>query len=78
MIPASNPVPGIVDTGTTLLYLPTDAVNRYKSSTGGTLDSSTGLLEISTEQFSRLESLYFTIGSITLDRVDTQCANLAP
>ncbi|KAG6891901.1 hypothetical protein C0995_006768, partial [Termitomyces sp. Mi166 len=32
---------GIVDTGTTLLYIATDAYNRYRSATGAVLDGST-------------------------------------
>ncbi|KAF8515534.1 aspartic peptidase domain-containing protein [Gautieria morchelliformis] len=67
IIPASRPVPGIVDTGTTLLYLPTDAFNRYQAATGGKPDSRTGLLKISESQYSNLESLFFTIGDITLE-----------
>ncbi|KAF8921941.1 aspartic peptidase A1 [Mucidula mucida] len=53
---------GIVDTGTTLVLLATDAYNRYLSATGATLDSTTGLLRITTAQFSNLKSLFFNIG----------------
>jgi hypothetical protein len=56
---------GIVDTGTTLIYLPTDAYNKYKSATGATLDSTTGLLRITSSQYSSLKSLVFTIGGKT-------------
>jgi hypothetical protein len=34
---------GIVDTGTTLIYIPTSAYNEFLSATGGTTDSSSGL-----------------------------------
>ena len=34
---------GIVDTGTTLIYIPTAAYNKFLSATGGTTDSSSGL-----------------------------------
>lgn len=53
---------GIVDTGTTLTLIATDAFNHYKAATGATLDSSTGLLSITNEQYSRLQSMFFTIG----------------
>lgn len=39
---ASN-VQGIIDTGTTLIYIPTSAYNAFLSATGGTTDSSSGL-----------------------------------
>ncbi|KZO98042.1 aspartic proteinase [Calocera viscosa TUFC12733] len=51
---------GIVDTGTTLLYLPENTYNSYVSATGATVDENTGLLTVGSE--SDLESLYFTIG----------------
>ncbi len=53
---------GIVDTGTTLTLIATDAFNRYKASTGATLDRNTGLLSITSEQYGRLQNLVFTIG----------------
>jgi hypothetical protein len=34
---------GIVDTGTTLIYIPTSAYNKFLSATGGKTDSSSGL-----------------------------------
>ncbi|KAG1851517.1 aspartic peptidase domain-containing protein [Suillus tomentosus] len=54
---------GIVDTGTTLILIASDAFNKYKSATGGTLDEATGLLKISSDQYDKLSSLYFTIGN---------------
>lgn len=54
---------GIVDTGTTLLYLPTDAFLRYVSATNATRHS-TGLLEIASTEFAKLKSLFFTIGGV--------------
>ncbi|EIN04215.1 family A1 protease [Punctularia strigosozonata HHB-11173 SS5] len=53
---------GIVDTGTTLVYLATDAFDKYKSATGAKLDSTTGLLRITTAQYNDLSDLVFTIG----------------
>ncbi|KAH9930625.1 aspartic peptidase domain-containing protein, partial [Fomitopsis serialis] len=56
---------GIVDTGTTLVLIATDAYDKYKSATGGTEDSTTGLLRISSSQYSSLDTLNFNIGSTT-------------
>ncbi|KAI0755096.1 acid protease [Daedaleopsis nitida] len=55
---------GIVDTGTTLLLLATDAFQAYQRATGATLDRATGLLTLSDAQFSSLESLFFNIGGV--------------
>jgi cathepsin E len=57
---------GIVDTGTTLLLLATDAFNKYKSATGAVLDSTTGLLRITSSQYANLKSLFFTINGVSL------------
>ncbi|TFY59343.1 hypothetical protein EVJ58_g5834 [Rhodofomes roseus] len=56
---------GIVDTGTTLVLIATDAYNKYVSATGATEDESTGLLRISSSQYSNLETLSFDIGGTT-------------
>ncbi|KAG1869080.1 aspartic peptidase domain-containing protein [Suillus tomentosus] len=56
---------GIVDTGTTLVYIASDAYAKYKSATGGTLDTATGLLLISSSQYKALKNLNFHIGSET-------------
>ena len=53
---------GIVDTGTTLLYLASDAFEAYEKATGGVLDQTTGLLKITEDQYNSLQSLFFTIG----------------
>ncbi|KAH8984438.1 aspartic peptidase A1 [Lactarius akahatsu] len=53
---------GIVDTGTTLILIATDAFNRYKTATGGVPDAATGLLKITSTQFNNLQSLFFTTG----------------
>ncbi|CAA7264829.1 unnamed protein product [Cyclocybe aegerita] len=58
---------GIVDTGTTLVLLATDGYNKYKSATGAVLDSATGLLRITSTQFSNLQSLFFTAGGTTFE-----------
>jgi hypothetical protein len=46
----------------TLLTHSSDAFDSYKSGTGATLDNSTGLLKISSDQYNQLSSLFFTIG----------------
>ncbi|KAJ3503190.1 hypothetical protein NLJ89_g8548 [Agrocybe chaxingu] len=53
---------GIVDTGTTLILIATDAFNRYRSATGAVVDNTVGLFRITTAQFARLQSLFFTAG----------------
>ncbi|EPT03815.1 hypothetical protein FOMPIDRAFT_1022024 [Fomitopsis schrenkii] len=56
---------GIVDTGTTLVLIASDAYSKYKSATGATEDSSTGLLRITSSQYSSLKTLNFKIGGTT-------------
>ncbi|KAM5545333.1 hypothetical protein V8D89_000946 [Ganoderma adspersum] len=58
---------GITDTGTTLLLLATDAFNKYKKATGAKEDSTTGLLKISSSQYKKLKSLFFTINGKTYE-----------
>lgn len=45
----SSGASGIVDTGTTLIYIPTAAYNKFLSATGGTTDSSSGLASFTTK-----------------------------
>ncbi|KAG1904763.1 aspartic peptidase domain-containing protein [Suillus fuscotomentosus] len=56
---------GIVDTGTTSIYIASDAYAKYQSATGGTPDTATGLLLISSSQYKALKNLNFHIGSET-------------
>ncbi|KAJ7109925.1 aspartic peptidase A1 [Mycena epipterygia] len=56
---------GIVDTGTTLIYLATNGFTKYKTATGGVADSATGLLRITAAQFAALSNLNFVIGGVT-------------
>ena len=42
-----------------------DAYSKYKSATGGTEDSSTGLLRISSSQYNKLKTLNFNIGGVS-------------
>ncbi|KIM40927.1 hypothetical protein M413DRAFT_411839 [Hebeloma cylindrosporum] len=58
---------GIVDTGTTLLLLATDAFKAYQKDTGATLDRVTGLLTVTAKQFASMKSLFFQIGSATFE-----------
>ncbi|THH21222.1 hypothetical protein EW146_g287 [Bondarzewia mesenterica] len=58
---------GIVDTGTTLILLASDALKRYQSATGAVADANTGLLRLTTAQFNNLKSLFFTIGGTTFE-----------
>ncbi|KIK03670.1 hypothetical protein K443DRAFT_94720 [Laccaria amethystina LaAM-08-1] len=51
---------GIVDTGTTLILIATNALTKYKSATGAVNDNATGLLRITSTQYSNLKSLFFT------------------
>ncbi|CAK5284890.1 unnamed protein product [Mycena citricolor] len=56
---------GIVDTGTTLILIATNAFTQYRSRTGGVLDNNTGLLRITTAQFAALQNLNFVINGVT-------------
>ncbi|KAH9979938.1 acid protease [Lactifluus volemus] len=58
---------GIVDTGTTLILIATDAFQTYQQITGATLDQTTGLLTITASQFENLQSLFFNIGGISYE-----------
>ena len=60
---------GIVDTGTTLLLLASDAFQKYQSATGAQMDETTGLLTVTDSQFADLQSLFFNIGTPTVHHV---------
>ncbi|KAF9970209.1 hypothetical protein BGZ75_002404, partial [Mortierella antarctica] len=53
---------GIVDSGTTLLLLATDAYQKFQTTTGAVLDKETGLLSLTPNQFDGLQSLFVHIG----------------
>ncbi|KAG2065672.1 aspartic proteinase [Suillus decipiens] len=53
---------GIVDTGTTLIFIASDAFDKYQSATGATLDSSTDMLMVTSDQYANLQTLNFNIG----------------
>nr|1WKR_A Chain A, Polyporopepsin [Irpex lacteus] len=58
---------GIVDTGTTLTLIASDAFAKYKKATGAVADNNTGLLRLTTAQYANLQSLFFTIGGQTFE-----------
>ncbi|KAG1834832.1 acid protease [Suillus variegatus] len=55
---------GIVDTGTTLILIATDAFQKYQVATGATVDNNTGLLMITSAQYANLQTLNFNIGGV--------------
>ncbi|KAF8477887.1 aspartic peptidase domain-containing protein [Gautieria morchelliformis] len=55
---------GIVDTGTTLVLIATDAFTRYQTAIGAVVDNATGLLCLATEYFANLKSLFFHVGGV--------------
>jgi hypothetical protein len=44
-----------------MIFLRTDVYNAYVSATGAVLDSTTGLLRITKQQYRNLKSLFFYI-----------------
>lgn len=58
----------IVDTGTTLVYLPTSVYDKFLTASGGKLDSTTGLVKFTTAPTS---NLVFTIGGATFTMTPT-------
>ncbi|KAG1898130.1 acid protease [Suillus fuscotomentosus] len=65
--PILDETAGIVDTGTTLILIASDAFDKYQAATGATFDETVGLLQISSDQYTKLSSLYFTIGGVTYE-----------
>ncbi|KAI0327427.1 acid protease [Cubamyces sp. BRFM 1775] len=58
---------GITDTGTTFILVANDAFNAYQQFTGGVIDTNTGLLKLTQDQYANLESLFFHIGDNTYE-----------
>ncbi|KAJ7758982.1 aspartic peptidase domain-containing protein [Mycena maculata] len=56
---------GLVDTGTTLIYIASTAFSKYRKATGATLDNTTGLLTVTASQYNALQDLNFLIGDVT-------------
>jgi hypothetical protein len=59
----------IVDTGTTLIYIPTSGYNKFLSATGGQTDSSTGLAKFTTKPTGNLA---FSIGGASFTLTPAQ------
>ena len=55
-----------ITVGTTLILIATNAFDSYRSATGGVLDRSTGLLTITSAQYSSLKTLTFNIGGVCI------------
>ncbi|KAF7795124.1 hypothetical protein EIP86_006271 [Pleurotus ostreatoroseus] len=60
---------GIVDTGTTLQFISSDAFSKYVDATGAIKDNTTGLLKITTSQYAKLQPLVFEIGQVPFELV---------
>lgn len=58
---------GVVDSGTTLILIASDAFALYQKATGATLDENTGLLRLPASQYNTLESLFFDISGTTFE-----------
>ncbi|KAF9374971.1 hypothetical protein CPC16_000967 [Podila verticillata] len=58
---------GIVDSGTTLLLLATNAFNKFQSATGGVHDEATGLLSLTSTQFDNMKSLFVNINGVLFE-----------
>jgi len=55
---------GIIDTGTTLILIASNAFSKYKSDTGAVLDNNTGLLRVTSAQFAKMLNLTFVINGV--------------
>jgi cathepsin E len=64
--PILSSTAGIVDTGTTLVLLASDAFSRYTQATGAVNDRNTGLLRLSNAQFGNLQSLFFHTAGVSV------------
>ncbi|KAG1822107.1 acid protease [Suillus variegatus] len=68
--PILDQTAGIVDTGCTLILIATDAFEKYQSATGATFNEEVGLLQITSDQYEQLSSLYFTTsGGVTYELI---------
>ncbi|PIL28864.1 transporter [Ganoderma sinense ZZ0214-1] len=67
--PILSQTAGIVDTGTTLILLASDAFAAYKNATGAVTDTTTGLLKITNDQYANLQSLFFTINLVDYELI---------
>ncbi|KAG6819635.1 hypothetical protein H0H93_009987 [Arthromyces matolae] len=58
---------GIVDTGSPLLYIATDAYNAYADAVGAVFDDDVGLLRLNATQAAALKSIYLNINGVQLE-----------
>jgi cathepsin E len=58
---------GIVDTGTTLILLASNAITQYRAATGAVPDANTGLLRLTRAQFANLQSLFFHVNGVNYE-----------
>lgn len=63
---------GIVDTGTTLILIASDYFSQFQSATGGTVDSTTGLLEIPSSSYSSLTDFEITVAGTSFNLSPSQ------
>src|SRR6266550_6686032 len=56
---------GILDSGTTLLYVTSDVYKTIQNMTGAVLDNDTGLLKVTKTQFADMKSLYIVTGGVS-------------
>ncbi|KAJ7451644.1 acid protease [Mycena latifolia] len=56
--------PGIADTGTTLVMLPSSVFQAYQKATGAVLDPSSQLLTVTEDQYNNMQSMIFNIGGV--------------
>ena len=62
-----SPIPCIVDTGTTLIYIPKEAYDSYVHQTGSEFDKDTGLLRIPNSKVGNLKNFNIVVGKVYLD-----------
>ena len=60
---------GIVDTGTTLVMIASDAFQAYQQITGAKMDPTTGLLTVTEAQYENMQSMVFNIGEFVRPRL---------
>lgn len=65
----ASSVNGIIDTGTTLIYIPTSAYNNFLSASGGRTDSNSGLASYTTKPTS---NFVITFGSTSFSLTPSQ------
>ena len=56
----------------------TDAFDTYQNLTGAVLDSTTGLLRLTPDQFANLQSLFFHIGEVNRQEIPGRHSPLIP